>query len=493
MDDDSSELTDSLETVLSGGALVFVGKGIGLGMGFLTQLIMARLLTTSDYGSVILAIAVVNIVSTFAKVGLDESMVRKIPEHEDSPEELRGVSRAGLLISGSAGVCATVLIVVFAPVISDRVFGNPGLTALLRVGSLAIPLTVMGQVSTSVARGARDAKPHTVVNEVVRPTGRLVLIGIFIGAGFEAVGAVAGQTLAYGIAAIVALWFAYRTIPEPGATTRRMYRTTLAFSLPLVLVHGMNVIISNTDTFLLGYYLDTSKVGIYNIAYQIRNLLNILLVAFGFLVPSMIAKLETEGEYDQLRSVYQFTTKWIVFLTFPMFASLLFIPNIWLGTVFGTEYLPGTTALQLLGLGVMASAMMGVSGSTLVGLGKNRVVMYTSVVTMVVNIILNILLIPRIGIEGAALASTSAVVVTEIINLYFLYDRFSVLPMSPEYLLLILCIGAVPVLIRFVDLLKISKITYFVVWVVAYCAFIGTLGISNEDKETVSKIVSQEG
>jgi len=487
MSEESDEVTDSLETVLSGGVLVFGGKILALGFGFLTQLVMARLLSTSAYGNVILTIAVVNIFWTFSKVGVDEGMNRKVPEFKGSTAEFRGVIKAGLLIPGSLAIFSSLLLFLLAPAISNRLFDDTNLIVLLRVGSLAIPLGVVTVVSTSIARGVLSAKPHTYVNQVIRPAGRFVFIGGLVAIGYQTVGAIVGHVLSYVAALAVALWFLYRKVPNPLKKSKPMYRDLLIFSLPLTVVHGMNFLIGNVDTFLLGYYLTSSEVGIYNIAFQLRNLLNVVLVTIGFLVPPVLATLETERQYKQLRDIYQFVTKWVVFLTFPLFVSFLFLPDLWIGSLFGNKYLLGTMSLFILGIGVFFSASVGVSGSSLVALGKNRIVMYTTAVSVAVNILFNILLIPRFGMEGAALGSTLSVVVLETLNVSVLYRQFSIFPISVRNLIPIAIAAIIATGLIEARVLEFPNLVLFVGWSISYAVLL--VPVISEQDITISRMM----
>lgn len=489
MSEDGEVVENALSTVLSDGILVFLGRGVALAMGFFTQLIMARLLSTDAYGSVVVILAVTSIAQNIGRLGLNEGMVRKIPQHENTLKELRGVVKAGLIIGGLSALIFAGCVFVFADFISHRIFDNTDLTPLLRVGAFAIPFVVIGDISISIARGARNAKPHTVVNQILKPTLRFAFIGILVATGYEAIGAVTGQVVAFSIAGLAGLWFAYRTVPNFRGPSARMYRTMFVFSFPLVLVHGMNFLLSNTDTFLIEYFLTSSEVGIYNIAFQIRNLIIVLLVTVGFLLPPMLSKLETQNQYEELREVYQFVTKWVIIFTFPLFMSTIFIPHLWLGLLFGEKYLPAVSSLQILGVGIIFSAAVGVTKSALVGLGRNQVVMFTTLVAVVTNIILNIILIPRFGIEGAALASSVSIIILESLNAFVLYRVFRIIPVPTEAIGLVISMGASGLIMY--KFLVGKSLVGLIVWCLFYILLVFFFVISKKDLTFGRKVLKE--
>lgn len=436
---DTKEMTDAgdddwrsaVTTVASGGVLVFVARVVAVTIGLLTQIVMARLLSPTGYGSVILVIAVLSFAEMFASVGIDDGVTRKVPVYEDTPSEVRGIARAAIRIVAGAGVIVAGMVFVSAPALAKWVFNASELTLLLRVIAISVPFTVAGRVGVGIARGIRDARPHAYITQIVRPGARFVLVTVFIVSGFGAIGAVAGIVSAAALAGVLAVVVMYRLLPastedEPTAS---MWRELLYFSAPLIVTQGMLVIFSNTDTLMIGYYLETAFVGAYDIAYRIRDLMHMVIVTVGYLLPPVLARLEQDGKQDQMNRVYQMITKWTTFLTFPLFFLFFFFPAFYITLVFGAEYVPGANALRILSVAGLVSAIMGANRSALIGLDRNRTVMYTMLVSAIINVVLNVVLIPVFGITGAAIASLVAVLSVEVLNVSILYREFGILPL----------------------------------------------------------------
>jgi O-antigen/teichoic acid export membrane protein len=263
----------------------------------------------------------------------------------------------------------------------------------------------------------------------------------------------------------------------------------LAFSLPLTIVHGMNFLITNVDTFMIGYYLVSSEVGIYNIAFQLRNMLNIISITFGFLLPPVLAKLHTEGHESKISELYQFVTKWIIISTFPLYVSFVFLPDIWIGTLFGNKYLPGSVPLFILGIGVLFSASVGVTGPSLVGLGRNRVIIYTTTSSVILNIIFNVLLIPKFGISGAAAASTLSIAVLEVSNAAILYKEVGIFPIKVINITLIILSGIIASGIFIFWSSAAPNLWLFISWLCVYIFGVSVV-ISSRDISMISKLTN---
>lgn len=424
------EATDSLATVFSGGVLVSSSKFVALGFGFLTQVAMARLLTESAYGDVVLALTVVNVATLAAKFGMDDGVMREFPHHEENPSKARGVVRASLGVAAVSGSLAGVAVFAFAPIIASRAFHDPSLTWLIRIAAVSVPFSVVGSIAVSLARGARDARTHAYVNQLFRPAVRFVLVGSLVVAGLNSAGAVAGQTAAIVLAGIASLVLARRVLPSFEVPATRMYRSVLAFSIPLALFQSMVFLVSNVDIYMLGYFASSAAVGVYNIAFQLGNLFTAVLTTIGFLLPPVLTRLYDEGKHVEMRRTYQVMTKWMVVVAVPLFVVLFGFPELVITLAFGDSYRDGAVVLRILAVGNFLAILLGLNARSLIGLGANKVVNYVLIAQTVVNIALNYVLIPIYGIAGAAVASMVAVLVSDILGSAVLYTRFGVHPFT---------------------------------------------------------------
>lgn len=424
------EESSSLATALSGGLLVTASKFVALGFGFFTQVAMARLLTEAAYGDVVLAFSVVNMAVLVATLGMDDGVMREFPHHEEVAAKARGVVRSSLAMAAVTGLVAGVAVFLLAPTIAELAFHDPSLAGLLRIAAVGVPFSVLGSVAVSLARGARDARVHAYVNQLFRPAVRFGLVAALVAAGAQAAGAVAGQTAAIALSGVASLWFATRALPDFEVEPTAMYRSVLAFSLPLALFQGMGFLVSNVDIYMLGYFGSEAGIGAYNIAFQLRNLFTAVLATVGFLLPPVLTRLEEKGERDEMRRTYQVMTKWMVVAAVPLLVALFGFPKLVIGLAFGDAYRDGATALRILVVGNFFAILFGLNARSLVGLGANRVVNYVLVAQTAVNVALNYLFVPTYGIAGAAVASTIAVVVSDVLGSAVLYDRFGVHPFT---------------------------------------------------------------
>ncbi|QCC47208.1 flippase [Halobellus limi] len=491
---DEQSTGDSLATVLSGGALVSAGKVLALGFGFFTQIAMARLLTEAAYGNVVLALAVVNIAGLVAKLGLDDGVMREYPHHEDDPAEAHGVVRASTVITVTSGLVTAIVLFLAAPTIARVVFDDASLIPLFRIGSIAIPFITTSSVAVSLARGARDARVQAYVRQIFQPAARLLFVGGLLLAGFNAVGAISGQIAAIVLAALAAFYMARRSLPSFDVSPNPMYRSVLAFSLPLIAVQGMGFLNSNVDVYMVGYFMNSSSLGVYNISLQLGNIVNSILGTTGFLLPPMLTRLQQRGQNTEMLRTYQVVTKWMVVLIIPVFIVLFFAPRLVIGLFFGESYTRGTLALRILLAGKFITIIMGLNSSALIALGKNRVVSYIVFCETAVNVAINFILIPVIGFEGAAIGMTISTIIGDALGVAILYRRFGLHPFTRSVLSPVAAIGVVST-VGYGTLWLLGLPTYLTVGLVgiAYLPIIAILAPEPEDEKLLTQVEDQTG
>lgn len=448
--------SESLATIFSGGALVTAGKIFTLGVGFLVQVTMARLLTEGAYGDVVLAIAVINISTLFGKLGLDEGVTREYSHYEDEPTKARGVIRAGLIIACISGVVVGITLFLASPFLATEVFNDSSLTLLFQLISISVPFLTLTDVSVSLAQGSRNARVHTIVRQLLQPTLRLILIFALLIGGYGAIGAIAGQSASLIIAGVLSVFLALRQLPDFEVESANMYRSVLSFSIPLVAVQGMGFLNSNVDVYMVGYFLESAQLGIYNIALQMSNMSMALLGSVGFLLPPMLTRLQKEEKFYEMKRTYQVLTKWIVVLILPVIGLLLFAPGPIIRLLFGEAFVAGATALQILLIGNVLTIVMGLNSSALIALGNNKLVSYIIAVQAVINIVINVLLIPIIGIEGAAIGMAVSLVVGDIFGVAAIYRFHGIHPFTRAILYPVFGVGIVSV----ASIIFVSKMSY---------------------------------
>jgi O-antigen/teichoic acid export membrane protein len=488
-----------LGSFLKGSSIVFVGFIVQFGLGFASRVVIARYLGQVNYGLVNIGLTVLTTTSIIVLLGLNTGISRFLPR-QDRPEDRRGVLVSAFSLVVPVTILVSGAIVVFAGVIATAVFKNPSAEPVIQLFGVTIPMMVLIKLTVGSIRGRQEATPRVLLQNIGIPVLRFGAIVIAVVLGLGVLGVSGAYMAAYGLVGAGSLYYLYRRtglFERTDATPMR--RELLSFSAPLIVVTTMNMIHGNIDVFILGYFQSTGVIGTYTAVYPLTKLLRMGLITFGFLFMPLISELHADGRDTETRRTYQIVSKWVLFSTLPVFLVFVTYPEIVIRYTFGEEYLAGATALAILSVGFFAHAVAGPSGDTLVAIGSTQLIMIYNTIAAMVNAALNLLLVPRYSLVGAAVATTVAFVVMNGLYVAQLYRSVGVHPfrraaLAPN-------IGAVVVwliLTRSVNAVVDVTLPVFLLVVAVFgVAYIGLIlllgGVESEEVSLVARAEDQIG
>jgi O-antigen/teichoic acid export membrane protein len=272
-----------------------------------------------------------------------------------------------------------------------------------------------------------------------------------------------------------------------------------SFGFPLMLASGMQFLITNTDTILVGTFLATTSVGVYNAALRIMNLGWLFFYPVMTLLGPVLTRLDRDDRSEEAIRTYQVSVKWAALLTLPVFLLLFMFPGVVIGVTFGQEAAAGANALRILILPVMFSVLLGPNDGALVSFGHNKIHMYGNAATALTNLGLNLYLIPRYGIIGAATSTALSLGMRNVIYSARLYQAHGVQPFSRA---LLRVLGAVTPLVvvgyvAFVRLFPVQFLTVTAVGLVFLAVYAVVVvkvgGIEQEDIDVVTRFEESKG
>ena len=275
----------------------------------------------------------------------------------------------------------------------------------------------------------KKSVPRVYIQNIGLPLSRFALIAAVLLAGYRAVGVAWAYAGAYVVATLLSLYYLHRHTPLfSRKPARSMHRDLLVFSAPIVVTTTMNVTLQNIDVFMLGYFSSTGDVGIYTVVYPLASLLTTMLMAFGFVFMPTISELDVDGNVAEMRRTYGLISKWTFLTTLPLFLIIASFPVLIVRNTFGPEFTAGSVALSILAIGFFAQGAVGPCGDTLTAIGKTRLVMFDNMSVGAVNVVLNLVLIPRYSYVGAAAATTAGFVLMNGLYVTQLYREIGAHP-----------------------------------------------------------------
>jgi O-antigen/teichoic acid export membrane protein len=218
-----------------------------------------------------------------------------------------------------------------------------------------------------------------------------------------------------------------RRWPEGLAEAKPDYevRPWLAMALPSIFIAGMGVLQNSIDRVMIGSLLNTDLSGIYNAATRTATLVAFGLQAVNAMLAPMVSGMHSTGDTRQLQRVLRMAA-WGLFSYTALGSVALIAFGPWVLALFGEEFAAGYAPLVIMVLAQTVNATCGSVGLLLQMTGHQRKVATVLAVTAVLNVALNVVLIPRFGMNGAAAATgitmvvwnlTMLVIVKRVLNL----------------------------------------------------------------------------
>jgi len=417
-----------LAALLVSAGLIFAGGLFRTFSKLVERVIIGRSLSPDIYGEVSIGLAILSFAVTASLIGFNQGIPRYVSRFDDD-RDVRGIWLVGLVIAASLAAALAVAIGLNVDFLTGRFFEGADSDRLVQLFVLAIPFVAGLRVSVGVIRGLENTVYKTAVNDVLYPGFRIGILLVFLGQGLGLLAPAYAYLVAAAVACLTAHFALHRLLPLVGAV-RTHTRELVTFSVPLVISTVVSMLLTHTDTLMVGYFRSSAQVGLYAAAYPIAYGLLVVLSSFGYLYLPLASRLDAADKRAEVAEIYHLSSKWIFVLTFPPFLAFLAFPADVLGIVFSADYRGGAPALAILSVGFFTNAMVGRNRETLSALGYPTGVLYSNVAAFGLNLVLNLALIPAYGFVGAAVASAISYVGLNVVVYAFLRRKYDITPFT---------------------------------------------------------------
>jgi len=426
--------TDNLRSRLARGAVGTFGLKIGFtGLSFVVSVLLARVLGVAGYGVYSYVIAWVQLLGVPAILGLDKLLVRNIATYQARSAWglmsglLRWANRTVLVVSlGLALLAAGV-----AGVLADGFDFHMLLTFWLAL--FILPLTALTALRSAAMRGLHHVVTGQLPETIIRPLLLIALVGcayLFLGGDLNASWAIGMNVVASGVAFLFGALLLLKTLPQVAKEATPAYQTRAWVSsiMPMVFIGGVQMISARTDILMLGAITGVEAVGVYHVVNGGVQFIAFALTAVNAALGPTIASLYAKGDMKRLQGVVTKSARAMLFVSLPIAVGLIIFGHGFLLIFFGPEFTRGQVALAILSVGQLVNVAAGSVGLLLVMTGYERDVALSVGISAVLNVILNAVLIPQWGLEGAATATATSRIITNLLVVVWMYKRLGIHP-----------------------------------------------------------------
>jgi len=389
---------------------LFIANLANAAIGFLGITYFAQKLGATPMGIFFLFEALLGMLAIPADFGLRGAVEKRISEGE-SP---------GVLLSSAIALKFVPITAIVLAILLLRSYINNYLGADVAVFlAVAIVLQEAAQLSIFVLKGELRVG-ETAVLQVARQAIWVGLGAILVSRGFGAKGLIYGLLTGLGV---MLLWGWYKSSTSPERPSREHARSLFDYGKYNMVSSIGGYFYSWMDVALIGLFLTQAHVGAYEVAWRVTTIVLLLSNAIAESVLPQVSRWDTEGASSKIESAIRETITPSLLLVIPSFFGAVVFSREILGIVFGEEFTIAWLVLIILMGEKILQSIHKILGRSLQGVDRPDLAAYATVAAVLANLLLNVVLIVRFGIVGAAIATTISFALNTFLHGYFL-SRF---------------------------------------------------------------------
>lgn len=386
----------------------------------LVTLFVTRVSGPGVFGLFTLALAVVDIVGRLALFGMDKSVLKFIPEQREGSEEGRyAVLSASLWIGLGLGLTLSLAVAFLAPWIGARWLSEPGVTLPLRIVGLSILPTTLASLFLAATKALKVMSYDAFVTGMLLPLSLLLLSVPILWVQDDLAVLAVAYTGSCLVGVVVSTWFFRRHFSLRRAFARpegAALRAMAAFSTPLGLHDFVQFLSMKVELFILAAFVTPAELGVYALASELAVVIKKFRQIFDPILIPMMAEAHGLGDKPRQEAHVVRVVRWVLVLGVFYLGALALFPRPVLG-LFGAGFVGGAGVLVLLGVAQLLNSATGLLDTAMLVSGRPRINLLNMSFVLVAQTGLDLWLIPRWGLLGAAWAALVACALVSVVRL----------------------------------------------------------------------------
>ena len=467
-------------------------------IGLAISIMLARILGPTSLGRYQLGITIIQVATIFSVAGFDRGLIRYLPIlKERNNSEARDLFFFNVQYSLVVSVALAAILYIAAPLLSTYYFHSEEMTAVLRIFAFYLPVFTIFRIASGGIIGIKRADLQSNITNMLSPVIFLsfLIMVYFYDATLK--NCISARIITHLLIVFVLTCYLLKDLPKGEKRKDDNVRLTsfLSYSYSLMLIGLIYFLLGQMDIMMLGYFVTAGEIGIYSIALKVA-----IFIVFGLqvmlpIVAPHFSELTDRKDFKTLEALFKTSTKWLFYSGLFVFGPIVILRNDIL-SVFGEKFIAGGSVLLILGLGHLANTLSGPTGQLLIMTGKQKWEMINSIVMVVLNFCMNLFLIPRMGVIGAAIATAISIFLINLAKLAEVYIIFKIHPYSLKFIkgVLVVSLGCIVCYMSrwAVHGLELGTIINILLPGVAFCictfAGIWIIGYDDDDRANLKKL-----
>jgi O-antigen/teichoic acid export membrane protein len=383
--------------------------------GIILLPILTKNIPIEDYGIWVQISVTIGLIPAVVMLGLPYTMVRFLAAAKKREEIQESFYSIAFIVLFTSAI-ASFLLFLFSQPLAATLFDN-NLT-IARILPLIVFIECLNGLLLNFFRTFQQIKRYSMFL-FIRTSINVALVAYFVLSGYGIFGAVIGLLIS---TFFVFLIMASLIISEIGIKIPKFthIREYLAFGLPTVPGNLSSWVINSSDRYVIGIFLSTAFVGYYSPGYALGSMINMFMAPLGFMLPAVLSKYYDENNINEVKTVLRYSLKYFLALAIPSAFGLSLLSKPIL-TILSTPEIASQG--YLITPFVAASALLlgaaGVIGHGLYLAKRTDIGGKIWIMAAILNLALNIIFVPYMGIIGAAITTLIAFTLVFILATYY--------------------------------------------------------------------------
>jgi O-antigen/teichoic acid export membrane protein len=277
-----------------------------------------------------------------------------------------------------------------------------------------LPFFSLTAIRRAALRGLRHVILGRLTESLIRPLlfVSLLLIAYFaLRMELDAAMVMALRVTGAAIVLLIGSLILHRMTPRAVKDSVPEYhaRIWLGSALPFAVIFGMQTLNDQANLVILGAMTTSDQVGIYAASVRLAEAITLIFAAVEFTIAPYIASLHSTEQTTRLQNLILKTARLVFVLSLPVALAFIFYGD-WFQALFGEEFRAGRWALAILGIGRLLNVAFGPVKALALMTGQERATAWIMGAVALLNVVLNLVLVPFWGIIGAATATAISTV-----------------------------------------------------------------------------------
>lgn len=415
--------------ILTDSALVLVATVLVALFEMITSVIIAKYYGANALGTVAVINSFLLFAAIFALLGTDTSILRLIPEHvaQFSYDSAFRVYRKTQYFVACMSIVAGLLLFFGSGILSTRIFSKPHLRSLFAMAAAFVIFQALMQLYTQSLRGLRLIKEFALMLLLPHFCKIAVLIILTV-LCFHQNNPVYALFISCAIAAVAGAWMMDKMFKKKGrqdvVADSMPLNKILTISLPMLMTATMSLVIGQTGVLVLGIFRPENDVGYFSAGARMAHLTSYIPASVNSVVAPKFSELFHIGQVDELFRVAQKATKLIFWATAPMILCFLMFGKVIIEFLFSRDFVVAYWPMSILVMGYFFAAISGSTNVFMNMTGSQKAFRNIILIAAILNVVLNLVLTPRMGANGAAIAGTTCLIFWNLATLAFMKAKY---------------------------------------------------------------------